>query len=219
MRGQTKRKKFNTRGKISQAIGGYGNITRKGYRRIWDTGERRFKMEHIVVWEKHNGKIPEGYSIHHKDGNKLNNNITNLELVKALTHKRIHSGCKLINGEWWKPCRKCGEIQRIDNYYKRKVGISPWCKICCIRNAVENKLSEGKCDHPTVKPIALMEYLIKLVSKEGAVVLDPFLGSGTTLLACYKLNRNGIGIEKEEEYIKIAQARLNKLQEQTKLSA
>jgi len=81
------------------------------------------------------------------------------------------------------------------------------------------KLSEGKCDHPTVKPIALMEYLIKLVSKEGAVVLDPFLGSGTTLLACYKLNRNGIGIEKEEEYIKIAQARLNKLQEQTKLSA
>ena len=62
-----------------------------------------------------------------------------------------------------------------------------------------------------------MEYLIKLVSKEGAVVLDPFLGSGTTLLACQKLNRKGIGIEKEEEYVKIAQARLNKLKEQTKL--
>jgi len=72
-------------------------------------------------------------------------------------------------------------------------------------------------NHPTVKPIKLMEYLIKLVSKEGAVVLDPFLGSGTTLLACYNLNRKGIGIEKEEEYVKIAQARLNKLQEQRKL--
>ena len=78
---------------------------------------------------------------------------------------------------------------------------------------------EFKNRHPTVKPVALLQYLIKLVSKENAVILDPFLGSGTTLLACHKLNRIGIGIEKEEEYIKIAQARLNKLQEQTKLSA
>ena len=75
-----------------------------------------------------------------------------------------------------------------------------------------------KNNHPTVKPIALMEYLIKLVSKEGAVVLDPFLGSGTTLLACYKLNRNGIGIEKEEEYIKICKARIKPFLEQTKIT-
>jgi len=81
----------------------------------------------------------------------------------------------------------------------------------------ENRLS-NKNNHPTVKPIALMEYLIKLVSKEGAVVLDPFLGSGTTLLACYKLNRNGIGIEKEEEYIKICKARIKPFLEQTKIT-
>jgi len=68
---------------------------------------------------------------------------------------------------------------------------------------------EFKNRHPTVKSLGIMEYLIKLVSKEGAVVLDPFLGSGTTLLACQRLNRNGIGIEREEDYIKIAQARLN----------
>jgi len=55
-----------------------------------------------------------------------------------------------------------------------------------------------KNNHPTVKPIALMEYLIKLVTKPEAIILDPFLGSGTTLLACYKLNRNGIGIEKKK---------------------
>ena len=54
-----------------------------------------------------------------------------------------------------------------------------------------------------------MEYLIKLVSKEGAVVLDPFLGSGTTAIACINLNRNWIGIEREKEYIEIAQARIN----------
>lgn len=76
---------------------------------------------------------------------------------------------------------------------------------------------ELKNNHPTVKPIALMEYLIKLVSKENAIVLDPFLGSGTTAIACLKLNRNFIGIEKEPEYIKIAEARIKPYLEQRKL--
>jgi len=66
-----------------------------------------------------------------------------------------------------------------------------------------------KNNHPTVKPIKLMEYLITLVSREGAVVLDPFAGSGSTLIACKKLNRNFIGIEREQEYVKISEARLN----------
>ncbi len=72
-------------------------------------------------------------------------------------------------------------------------------------------------NHPTVKPIKLMEYLVKLVSREGATVLDPFLGSGTTLIACVKLGRKGIGIEKEEEYCEIAKKRLKPYLEQTKL--
>lgn len=64
--------------------------------------------------------------------------------------------------------------------------------------------------HPTVKPIALMEYLIKLVSKEGALILDPFAGSGSTLIAAMNLDRNFIGIEQEEEYCEIASHRLAK---------
>ena len=63
-------------------------------------------------------------------------------------------------------------------------------------------------NHPTVKPIALMEYLINMVTKEGQTVLDPFTGSGTTLIACKNLGRNYIGIELEPEYVKIAEARL-----------
>ena len=66
-------------------------------------------------------------------------------------------------------------------------------------------------NHPTVKPIALMEYLVKLVSREGSTVLDPFMGSGSTGIACKKLNREFIGIEREADYIKIAEARINKL--------
>ena len=63
-------------------------------------------------------------------------------------------------------------------------------------------------NHPTVKSIALMSWLIKLVSKENDIVLDPFAGSGTTLVACKMLNRQFIGIEKETDYVKIIEARL-----------
>lgn len=75
---------------------------------------------------------------------------------------------------------------------------------------INNKKEEqAYSNHPTHKPIKLIEYLIKLVSCEGSVILDPFLGSGTTAIACIKTNRNFIGIEKESDYIKIAEARIN----------
>jgi len=67
----------------------------------------------------------------------------------------------------------------------------------------------NKNNHPTVKPIALMEYLVKLVSREGSLVLDPFAGSGSTLLSCKNLGRNYIGIEREQEYIDIINKRLS----------
>jgi len=65
-----------------------------------------------------------------------------------------------------------------------------------------------KNNHPTVKPIALMEYLVKLVSRESALVLDSFAGSGSTGLACQNLSRNYILIEREKEYCDIAEHRL-----------
>jgi len=71
------------------------------------------------------------------------------------------------------------------------------------------KTPTSKNNHPTVKPIALMEYIVKLVSREGAVVLDPFAGSGSTLLACKNLSRDYIGIEREADYIKIIKSRLD----------
>jgi len=70
-------------------------------------------------------------------------------------------------------------------------------------------LEDKRNIHPTVKPIKLMSYLITMGSREGDIVLDPFVGSGTTAIACKLLNRRYIGIDNNEEYIKIAQARLN----------
>lgn len=62
--------------------------------------------------------------------------------------------------------------------------------------------------HPTQKPVALMEYLIKTYSNEGDTVLDFALGSGTTGIACVNTNRDFIGIEMDEGYFKIASSRI-----------
>ena len=61
--------------------------------------------------------------------------------------------------------------------------------------------------HPTVKPIDLMEWLVKLVTAEGQIVLDPFAGTGTTCLAAKNLNRRFIGIERQAKWADVARAR------------
>ncbi len=63
--------------------------------------------------------------------------------------------------------------------------------------------------HPTVKPIQLLEYLIKLTTNEDDIILDPFVGSGTTILAGLQTNRRVIGIEKDSQFHLIAQQRIN----------
>ena len=71
-------------------------------------------------------------------------------------------------------------------------------------------------NHPTVKPIALFEWLIRLVTREGQIVLDPFLGSGTTAIAAHNAGRKCVGIEKEDEYLNIAKKRIDYWEEQPK---
>ena len=75
--------------------------------------------------------------------------------------------------------------------------------------AKASKAERGnKNNHPTVKPIKLMEYLVRLVTPKEGIVLEPFAGSGTTLIACKQQGFNYIGIEREQEYCDIAEARL-----------
>ena len=69
--------------------------------------------------------------------------------------------------------------------------------------------ANGARVHPTQKPVALMEYLIKTYTNEGETVLDFTMGSGTTGVACKNLNRKFIGIELDPEYFKIAKKRIN----------
>jgi site-specific DNA-methyltransferase (adenine-specific) len=72
-------------------------------------------------------------------------------------------------------------------------------------------------EHPTVKPTKLMRYLCRLVTPKGGVVLDPFMGSGSTGKAAVMSGFKFVGIEMDEEYFEIACARIKKAQEQRKL--
>jgi len=83
-----------------------------------------------------------------------------------------------------------------------------------IGSNAERKLNKF---HPTQKPIALMEYLIKTYTNENETVLDFTMGSGSTGVAAKNLNRNFIGIEQDDKYFNIAEDRINKQEKQLKI--
>ena len=74
--------------------------------------------------------------------------------------------------------------------------------------ASRSERGEGN-DHCTVKPLALMRYLVRLVTRKGGIVLDPFMGSGTTGVAAIQEGMNFVGIERDPHYFDIAKSRVN----------
>ncbi len=80
------------------------------------------------------------------------------------------------------------------------------------QKAIDNPFQRGKTPrkntHPTVKPIALMRYLCRLVTPPNGTILDPFMGSGSTIIASLQKGFHAIGIEKESEYLEIAKRRI-----------
>jgi DNA modification methylase len=81
-----------------------------------------------------------------------------------------------------------------------------------VKNIIQNitGIIPRKDQHPTEKPVELMARFIKYHTEKNDIVLDPFLGSGTTAVACKLLNRRFIGIEISPEYCKIAQDRVDR---------
>ena len=106
------------------------------------------------------------------------------------------------------------KITITDNILSHQVGAMN-TEICKIDGSLPTNLLEfwfaenEERIHEAQKPLALCEFLIKLVTREQQVVLDPFMGSGTTALAARNLNRNFIGFELNQEYYKKASNRLN----------
>ena len=98
-----------------------------------------------------------------------------------------------------------GQIKDNGYYHKRKSGETTAYEPPLPDSILEIKSTRGK--HSTEKPVALMEWILKYYSKEGDVVLDPTMGSGSTGVACKNLNRSFIGIEKDPEIFEVAKQR------------
>ena len=107
------------------------------------------------------------------------------------TKQQLNSGNFLRSGEM--------DTRSFNNIYYPKTIIE-----------ISNANKRGK-SHPTQKPVALFEYLIKTYTNENETVLDNCMGSGTTAIACINLNRNFIGFELSKEYCDIAQKRIDKI--------
>ena len=105
--------------------------------------------------------------------------------------------------------RRCG------NCGKPIVGLSQKSKCNC-DNRIEVQ-TKNHNNHPTVKPTRLMQYLVRLVTPKDGTVLDPFMGSGSTGIACKKEGFDFIGIELAEDYFEIAKARIEKFEFQHEL--
>lgn len=122
-------------------------------------------------------------------------------------------GLERVDQEWSRP----------EHYMEGDRGVNPARKSHKLSRVIENTgyprqildfpNSNKGLLHPTQKPVALMEYLIKTYTNESETVLDFTMGSGTTGVACINTNRKFIGIEKDEGYFKIAQDRIQKAQE------
>ena len=81
------------------------------------------------------------------------------------------------------------------------------------KSLIEVSGASAKNNHPTVKPVALMEYLIKMVTPKGGIVLDPFMGSGSTGVACVLNDFEFVGIDLDKDYCEIARARIEGVKE------
>ena len=115
-------------------------VTPKGYRRNANNGA----LEHVEAWERLHGRpVPDGYDIHHLDGDKLNNDPFNLVAVTPTDHKRIHSGCVMRGLDWFKPCGVCGDFKQVglDHWYLSPEGWPLYgrCRPCHIARVVSDK--------------------------------------------------------------------------------
>lgn len=150
------------------------------------------------------------------------NNASNYPLAKKQPLK-IHETISVFaksgryNPQELVPCNKTkkrgstakhfGETSKLKNYNYQTYTNYPKSIIRFVKTKTDKKL------HPTQKPVALLEYLIKTYTHEGETVLDNCMGSGSTGVACVNTNRNFIGMELNAEYFNISLKRIAEAQE------
>jgi len=154
-------------------------------------------------------KIMDEQSRDRKDWTSQNHNMKfnmydrNTLQQSTTTKQRFHGASRFFY------CAKVDKKERnkgLDEFEEKQININ---KPHNSKTLKERYAMTSKNNHPTVKPLKLMKYLVRLITPQGGVVLDPFMGSGSTGIACKQEGFDFIGIEKEKDYMKIAEARIN----------
>ncbi len=176
---------------------------------LWCFGSMKFflsqkfdgwKYAQEIVWEKHNG------SIFHAD-----------------RFRRVHEfAMQFYRGEWatvyhspvytYDAVRRSVTRKKGRPAHTKQIEQSPYFSEdggpLLMRSVIYVPSCHGEADHPTQKPINILKPLIEYSCPSGGIVMDPFMGSGSTLVAAKDLDRKAIGIELEEKYCEIAVKRL-----------
>ena len=156
-----------------------------------------------------------------KDGSHcyvMTNHINLIDMLNTFTDVGFHFIKSLI---WNKGNKIMGQYYMSQYEYilffrkgkGKKINNCGTSDILSISNK-KTKDKDGKNIHDTEKPVELMEVLVNNSSQENELVLDPFMGVGSTGLACIKNNRNFIGMELDENYFNIAKERIEEIEEQ-----
>ena len=161
-----------------------------------------FDIRDMFSWGR-NTK-PKAFSLNHfakKEDSKLNNELLKWKtpMLSSLFEPAIFAQKPKIGTfiENWKNWRK-GLINSHATFNEKKIP----------NYVFYNKTKEDKFSHMTVKPLPVIEYLIDVCSENGDIILDPFMGSGTTAVAAINMNRQYLGFEINKEYITISDERI-----------
>ena len=138
------------------------------------------------------------------------------QIIPLLTYFVVNRGCNYNIITWHKtnPIPACGNKYLTDTEYIlffREKGVRVYGTYETKKTWYATPLNQGdkkKYNHPTIKPVDILQNLIVNSSKEGEVVFDPFMGSGSTGVACKKTNRDFVGIEIDKTYYDIAVERI-----------
>ena len=178
----------------------FGNEPFSSYLRLSNINEYRYdiywqkeRATNIFQMKRRPGKVIETISVFYQDQPTYNP-----QMVKYDGPKRTN---KVKDG-------KLGTLVDSQNHKPNEYNDTGWRYPLQIVQFKRDILTSNL--HPTQKPIELMEWLVKTYTNEGDVVLDFTMGSGSTGVACQKLNRGFIGIESDEKYFDIAKERLDK---------
>lgn len=181
-----------------------GGMKAGGAEGVWDRPFMHDKDAQAAFVERKRANVAKSESLGRFPANLVHDGS---QMVLDLFPQSKGQQADLTGNEPSRPTKNIyGEYSDRQSFAKRGDSGSAARFFYCAKASKKDR-GEGN-NHPTVKPTELMKWLVQLVTPEGGVVLDPFAGSGTTLVACKMLGRDCIGIEREPEYAEIIKRRL-----------